>query len=302
MKKIVLFLVMIFLSYNLSFANEIEPTCKRYFDWCNNCARWIYGWEMACTMMACEKNQEPKCLEYFSTWSNVWMANPASVYCEKNWWTLSINKDSDGWEKWICSFSNWNSCEEWAFFRWECLNVKACTKEYNPVCAQPPMPVCPEWMMCIQVMPQPKTYWNKCMALNENAKIISEWSCDSSNSWVIEWSEPKACTREYNPVCGYKTVQCIKAPCYPIYETYSNTCLANNDNSEIIHNWKCISPLLQNKIQNNLTKIMEKIPSEKIEKSVELVSQKIDLIILKDNISEFKKSIYKYLKSLLQAY
>ncbi len=34
------------------------------------------------------------------------------------------------------------------------------------------------------------------------------------------------CTTQYDPVCGEVQVQCIKAPCPPIKETFSNTCFA----------------------------------------------------------------------------
>ena len=38
--------------------------------------------------------------------------------------------------------------------------------------------------------------------------------------------EAQACTREYAPVCGQVVVQCIKAPCPPIPQTFSNGCSA----------------------------------------------------------------------------
>ncbi len=40
-------------------------------------------------------------------------------------------------------------------------------------------------------------------------------------------AESMACTREYAPVCGVVQVQCIKAPCNPVRETFSNSCMAN---------------------------------------------------------------------------
>jgi hypothetical protein len=40
----------------------------------------------------------------------------------------------------------------------------ACTAEYDPVCAQPPMPPCPEGLSCAQVMPPLQTYGNSCQA------------------------------------------------------------------------------------------------------------------------------------------
>lgn len=37
---------------------------------------------------------------------------------------------------------------------------------------------------------------------------------------------PEACTKEYIPVCGQVQVQCIKAPCPPIMQTFGNKCEA----------------------------------------------------------------------------
>jgi len=38
-----------------------------------------------------------------------------------------------------------------------------------------------------------------------------------------------ACPTVSNPVCGFKQVECIKAPCYPVPETYGNVCEACAD-------------------------------------------------------------------------
>ena len=56
----------------------------------------------------CNKNnpeQEPE----------VWMANPASVYCEENGGTLKL-EDGSG----LCMFEDGSYCEEWSYQRWEC--------------------------------------------------------------------------------------------------------------------------------------------------------------------------------------
>jgi len=34
------------------------------------------------------------------------------------------------------------------------------------------------------------------------------------------------CTKQLDPVCALKNIQCITEPCSPIQETYSNSCLA----------------------------------------------------------------------------
>lgn len=43
---------------------------------------------------------------------------------------------------------------------------------------------------------------------------------------VSATDNPVACTMEYAPVCGSVQVQCIMAPCNPIRETFSNSCVA----------------------------------------------------------------------------
>lgn len=170
MKKGLLFFVTLFVTYNIWFANEIDANCKRYFDGCNNCARSVYGGDMACTMMACAQDQAPKCLEYFTqkTMHPSWDTNEDGVNdCEKE-----------------------GTCDDSVDYTLP--KSKACTREYMPVCAQPPMPKCPSGMMCIQVMPQPKTYGNTCTAEVENAKILYQWACLSEtlrNKTIqkVEW-------------------------------------------------------------------------------------------------------------------
>ncbi len=70
-----------------------------------------------------------------NTWDIVWMANPASVYCEENGWTLELIFDN-GESYGMCHFDNWTTCEEREFFRKECFPVDktendiiACTEE-----------------------------------------------------------------------------------------------------------------------------------------------------------------------------
>lgn len=48
------------------------------------------------------------------------------------------------------------------------------------------------------------------------------------------------CTMQYDPVCASKQVQCIKAPCYPVYQTYGNACMAAGDGALILHRGECL--------------------------------------------------------------
>ena len=49
------------------------------------------------------------------------------------------------------------------------------------------------------------------------------------------------CTKEYKPVCGEVQVVCIKAPCYPVIETFGNRCEANAAHATNIQEGTCES-------------------------------------------------------------
>lgn len=48
------------------------------------------------------------------------IANPASVYCEKQGYTLETRLDSEGNQYGVCIFPDGSECDEWAYFRGEC--------------------------------------------------------------------------------------------------------------------------------------------------------------------------------------
>ena len=50
----------------------------------------------------------------------VQIANPASVYCEENGGVLDIREEEAG-QYGVCVFSDGSECEEWAFYRGECM-------------------------------------------------------------------------------------------------------------------------------------------------------------------------------------
>lgn len=63
-------------------------------------------------------------------------------------------------------------------------------------------------------------------------------SCDDSIDYTLP--KPKACTMQYEPICAEVQVQCIKAPCFPIQETFSNKCeMANNSLAKFLHEGAC---------------------------------------------------------------
>lgn len=162
----------------------------------------------------------------------VWIANPASTYCIENNWTLEIKNEIE-WSIGICTFPDWSSCEERAFFRWECTpwnqeeniptdsevvndeEATICTMEYAPVCAKVEI-------QCITTPCEPieQTFGNRCMMeANKLATFLHEWECQTSQEcpqytppspdfcteWIIEewWKDENWC--QLPPKCITKS-------------------------------------------------------------------------------------------------
>ncbi len=62
--------------------------------------------------------------------------------------------------------------------------------------------------------------------------------------WCGSVGGPIACTKEYQPVCGSKSIVCITTPCNPIQQTYSNRCMMEADGATFAYEGVCrdISP------------------------------------------------------------
>lgn len=52
-----------------------------------------------------------------------------------------------------------------------------------------------------------------------------------------------ACTMEYAPVCATVQVQCIMAPCNPVEQTFSNSCMARAAGATVVSTGEC-APLV----------------------------------------------------------
>ncbi|HEY4477122.1 MAG TPA: hypothetical protein VJB56_00670 [Candidatus Paceibacterota bacterium] len=65
-----------------------------------------------------------------------------------------------------------------------------------------------------------ESYPRQCRANGQTfvEQIANETVCEP------EQRGAEVCTQNYDPVCAKVNVQCIKAPCYPIRETFSNAC------------------------------------------------------------------------------
>jgi putative hemolysin len=52
--------------------------------------------------------------------TDIGLANPASVHCIEQGYTLQMLEAEDGGQFGVCVFPDGSQCEEWAFFRGEC--------------------------------------------------------------------------------------------------------------------------------------------------------------------------------------
>ncbi len=47
------------------------------------------------------------------------------------------------------------------------------------------------------------------------------------------------CPMNYAPVCATKSVICVKAPCYPVQKTFSNSCMARGQDFTVLYKGEC---------------------------------------------------------------
>jgi len=75
------------------------------------------------------------CTGQKQTTNNTQIANPASVYCEDQGYTLEIRTDANGGQAGYCIFGNGAECDEWAYYRGECsptVEISIRDSAFNP--------------------------------------------------------------------------------------------------------------------------------------------------------------------------
>ncbi len=112
--------------------------------------------------------------------------------------------------------------------------------------------------------------------------------------------ETKICTMQYAPVCGEVQVQCIKAPCNPVKETFWNNCqLESNSLATYLYDGECVSEKLETKLNYLWEKNISKIPENKKEEKLNKILSKIEKLLQNENWYSLKQSILWYLKNLV---
>jgi hypothetical protein len=181
--------------------------------------------------------------------------NPASVNCTQKGGTLEMRTNEAG-QYGVCKFSDGTECDEWEFLQGECVPGLVKSKP-----ATPPTPATdntkpdasagianPASVNCVQkggkldIRESDKGQYGVCVFTDGSE--CEEWAfmrgeCkpgDTKNAGVATSDkpatpatsdgQPATCPTEKNSVCALVQVQCIKAPCPPLFETIDNECLA----------------------------------------------------------------------------
>ena len=175
---------------------------------------------------------------------NTQIANPASVFCEKNSGKLAIITAADGSQSGECTLADGTKCEEWAYYRGECpKKCGSCPQLASPssdFCKDGKIvPSAPDECGCVGA--------STCepVACTMDAKTCPDGSfvgriapnCEfapcpveknvsaEKNYCTPESRKAKICKEVYIPVCAWygQQIKCFKAPCAV---TESNGCTA----------------------------------------------------------------------------
>lgn len=102
---------------------------------------------------------------------------------------------------------------------------KKCKYGDGPVCGQPPMPSCPPGLACIQLMPAPKTYSNRCEMELAKADFIAEGRCEGTIIPCQPWEHQTK--KGLCVACGDEQPwDAVNEKCLPEVKVHHNT-LAN---------------------------------------------------------------------------
>lgn len=159
-----------------------------------------------------------------------------------------------------------------------------------------------KWEICEQATDGCNTYSVIDWKVTEWTEIYCEnhtpeWRCTKVKDDVMTTmsfpttksieDDARVCTMDYNPVCAKVQIQCITTPCNPILETFSNACMAWDN--EIVYTWECNTKLSVNEV-NLYNSIKSSKLEDKYQERVYSVFDKYKKIISKYN--EKKQKLY----------
>jgi len=214
---------------------DIDLTnCTSYFDGCNTCSvqSWTIGW---CTKMFCETPAEPQCLEYI--WTGMDLTNCTSYFDGCNNCTVENGKPS------ACTLMYCETPSEP-----KCL-VFASGADTTSMANPASVNCTTKWWTLNIVTQTDGSQLGMCTLANgdvceERAYMRGECGVpqQEQTSPTNPGNEEEAtmCTMQYEPVCASVEVQCIKAPCPPVQQTFGNKCMMNaNKKAFFLHDGEC---------------------------------------------------------------
>jgi putative hemolysin len=154
--------------------------------------------------------KEGSCKEIYVTTTTqpIGMANPASVKCIEDGGELKI-VNAIGGENGLCLFPDGSVCDEWAYFRGECIKGD-CMRECGAIGSRS------EGWYCNGTL----LYWDNCANVSEFTL-----NCSAFAGHEV----PGVCTMEYNPVCAL-----VQTANGKVARTYASPCMACKSDDNII--------------------------------------------------------------------
>jgi len=140
-----------------------------------------------------------------------------------------------------------------------------------------------------------------------NGSLLRAMTC---NQWAVQ-KKPVACTMEYAPVCWAVQVQCIKAPCNPIPQTFANSCeLKAQDNATLLYVGECKWDLKAGEwfVYDSIAKVLDTsylvwhYTPIQAANYTQTIIDKIDAILEKSKMTKLAYDKHIQLKRFLQIY
>jgi putative hemolysin len=209
---------------------EDLTNCTSYFDGCNTCmvSGGVIG---GCTKMLCKNPTQPTCLAYKNT--GIDLTNCVSYFDGCNTCSVKDGKP-DACTLMYCETPGEPKCNEYA---------SGTTNNENVGLANPASTNCVNNGGKLDIVTSSDGGQQGMCTLSDGTvceeRAYMKGTCVAKNQDNDE-TNTSVCTMEYAPVCASVQVQCIKAPCDPIQQTFGNTCMMKaNKHAIYLHDGEC---------------------------------------------------------------
>jgi putative hemolysin len=98
---------------------------------------------VGCAQNIAQPNQEAVPTPPNSQTGSANMPNPAAAHCEQQGYKSEIRTAADGSQSGVCIFADGSECDEWAFYRGECVPASQATSQALPMVNPSVLPIDP---------------------------------------------------------------------------------------------------------------------------------------------------------------